>query len=82
MDGIARIRLGAEAQWQWINYNLLGPDLLKSEAVVPQIAVDPVNGEWAHTGGTSLPARRARSHTAAPPSSGRAGVQDQAAGSV
>lgn len=48
MDGIARIRLGAEPAWQWINFNLLGPDLLKSEAVIPQIAVDPVNGKWAH----------------------------------
>lgn len=45
MGGIARIKLGAEPQWHWINFNLLGPDLLKSEAVVPQIAVDPANGD-------------------------------------
>jgi len=44
INGIARIRLGNESSWTWINEGLLGDDLWQNETIVPDIKIDPDNG--------------------------------------
>lgn len=44
INGIARIRLGQDAAWTWVNDGLLGADLWQNETIVPAIQVDPANG--------------------------------------
>lgn len=40
INGIARLDMrDARARWQWINFNLLGPDLWQNETVIPKIEV-------------------------------------------
>jgi len=45
INGIARINLSNDTQWEWINFNMLGDDLWQNETIVNRIAVDPENGE-------------------------------------
>ncbi len=43
INGIARLDMrSAGARWQWINFNLLGPDLWQNETVIPRIEVRPL----------------------------------------
>lgn len=48
INGIARIRLGANESnsWTWINEGIVtdGPDLWQNETIIPDIKVDPDNG--------------------------------------
>lgn len=45
INGVARIRLGVDSRWQWVNINLLGDDLYQNETIVPRIKIDPDNGD-------------------------------------
>eukprot|EP00775_Hariotina_reticulata_P011553 gene11553-11696_t len=45
INGIARIHLATDTQWEWINFNLLGDDLWQNETIINRIAVDPENGD-------------------------------------
>lgn len=45
INGIARIKYGVGTAWEWINFNLLGEDLWQNETIVPQISIDPENGD-------------------------------------
>jgi hypothetical protein len=45
INGVARIKLGIDSRWQWVNFNLLGDDLFQNETIVPRIQIDPDNGD-------------------------------------